>query len=223
MASPQTDSTKFTLEKRATGCCSNFGQKLPTLEHFWVPYFVTWTATLVMELHMMSWNWSHMSGGCMSRVPTCFEWAKSELGGPRYDHLSKWRIDVAQMKKRVKHDVCTVVSGEKRPLKPRSVLVIGMSVCMYISSKIDNTYLNTRSMYEYEWKTFFRTTISIPPLLRQPYQNPAVRPFSDRWELADGHRQWWRTGLHACGVAIWSDRRQKLTFRMITSDRRRNS
>ena len=69
----------------------------------------------------------------------------------------------------------------------------------------------------YEWKAFFRTTVSTPPLLGQPYQiKPYGPPRADRWEPADNHhRQWWWIGLCMFVVAIWSDRRQKITFKMI--------
>ena len=33
-------------------------------------------------------------------------------------------------------------------------------------------------MIQYGWKTFFRTTVSIPPLLGQPYQ---IQPYGFPW------------------------------------------
>ena len=75
----------------------------------------------------------------------------------------------------------------------------------------------------YEWKTFFQTTVSIPPLLGQPHQiQPYGSPRAGRWEFADDHRQWWWVGLRA-RVGDLCSRRQKLTLKMTTSDRRRNS
>ena len=74
----------------------------------------------------------------------------------------------------------------------------------------------------YEWKTFFRTTVSIPPLLGQPYQiQPYGPPRADErlQMLVDNDDQ----SDDMIAVTIPFDRRQKLTFKMITSDRHRNS
>ena len=75
----------------------------------------------------------------------------------------------------------------------------------------------------YKWKTFFRTTVSIPPILGQSYQ---IQPYGP--PRADENLQ--RITDNDDGsdcvlvVAIWCNRRHKLlTLKMTTSDRRRNS
>ena len=73
-----------------------------------------------------------------------------------------------------------------------------------------------------QWKTIFRRTVSIPPLLGQPHQiQPYAPPRADerlQIIIADDDESDY---MHV--VAISVDHRQTLIFKMITSDRRRNS
>ena len=57
---------------------------------------------------------------------------------------------------------------------------------------------------------------------RTTVPNPAARLPLGRWEPADDHRQWWWNGLRTRG-RDFVQLSPKLTFKMTTSDRRRNS
>ena len=68
---------------------------------------------------------------------------------------------------------------------------------------------------DYEWKTFFRTTVSIPPLLGQPYQ---IQPYgspraNENLQMITGSDD---GSDYVLVLAILFNRRQKLTFKMIT-------
>ena len=65
------DKTSFNLERSVNrkSKYSIFGQKSPKMGHFWVPYCVTGTVTLVLESHLVSFNWRHMSRG---RIPSSY-------------------------------------------------------------------------------------------------------------------------------------------------------